>query len=436
MSMTTVEAFRALLDTPHFETCQRLAGTTACEQARETFLPVLQEALQQPTPVFSDLDYGLLYSLLTKNFEGQKLIDLDLSKLPLDRTNFCDARLCRVNLASSRLRKSNFSGALLEEVDLRKASAQDSIWEAVCFQDVDFSSAHLERARFQIESSHAGEEREREVCFDYAFLALATFRDSCLQKAQFSHAHMAHVHFKDSDATGTSFELANLYASRADRFIATEADFHSASLCCIEWHSATLLRANLADTRLIQANLSSARLDGAQLCSADLYQANLSGVAAQHANFSRADLTQADLSYSQLQQALMEHAIFYGCNFEGAHTIGTTFGTTFIYDQDTIIPPGSHDLISLVLLSCVTTWEERQFAAAIKVTPDWCWKEFIEKLKRSPDLILWARQALSSVGSLQQSVSTYERLVKEAEPQRTAQQSAKRTESPEEEHPF
>ena len=110
---------------------------------------------------------------------------------------------------------------------------------------------------------------------------------------------------------------------------------------------------------LSNAYLSGANLSNAYLSGADLYGANLSG-----ANLSNANLSGADLS---------------GANLSGANLYGARL-------SDATINWSSHRLLSEILVRAATTDTQGEFAAYIRVHPEWCWSVWVEKYKDDPRL--------------------------------------------------
>jgi hypothetical protein len=141
---------------------------------------------------------------------------------------------------------------------------------------------------------------------------------------------------------------------------------------------------------LSRANLSGADLYGADLYRANLSEANLSGANLYGANLSRANLSRANLSEANLYGANLSEANLYGANLYGADLSGANLSGA---DLDVKNPPlNSHQFISEILYREAVTKNQRSIAGLIRISTDWCWKDFLKNC--TTEEIAWAKEIL------------------------------------------
>jgi uncharacterized protein YjbI with pentapeptide repeats len=395
---TTIAAYRHLVETPSLlDRCGEAARSILRTEAQETLAPLLQPFWHGD--VATTLDFSFLFSLLRKDFRGQMLVvGLDLSHLDLDGATFAEAEIEALDFSFCSLRGAIFDQATFQQVQFTNCHARHSSWLDVELAEVDFDKAHLEETHWRIASCGQA------VTFCQAHLTRACFSDSRLQAVAFPRARMAHTRFSTVDVSRSDFTEADLSFSQAKVLTAHAALFDQATLIGACWKEALLGQADFDEAALAGVDLTEAFLSHANFSQADLHGACLTKVRAPFANFSHAILTRANLDGAWLAYAVLDEASLYGTNLCGIVGYGAFLGSMLLVDADTVLPETSHLLIGKLLEGQAATWQERQFAAGVQVTPQWCWEDFAEQLQKTPTLLSWACRVLSSLKCFQSRV--------------------------------
>jgi len=144
--------------------------------------------------------------------------------------------------------------------------------------------------------------------------------------------------------------------------------------------------ADLRGANLRGANLRGAYLEGAYLEGADLEGANLRGAYLEGADLEGTYLRGADLRGANLEGANLEGANLRGANLRGANLRGADL------EKCKTPPTESHEFISEILFRNSENIKHRQWAGLVKISLDWCWNDFFEKMPKTA--IKWAGKIL------------------------------------------
>ncbi len=150
--------------------------------------------------------------------------------------------------------------------------------------------------------------------------------------------------------------------------------------------------ADLRSAYLRGADLSGVYLRGADLSGADLSGADLSGAGLSGADLSGADLRSADLSGADLSGVYLSGAYLRGADLNGAYLRGAYLSGVYLRGLKTI-SISDHYLLSQILLNSATTTKQREYAGLVRISTDWCYTDFIEKI--SGPCIKWCVSVLS-----------------------------------------
>ncbi len=213
----------------------------------------------------------------------------------------------------------------------------------------------------------------------------ARLRHARLVEANLQGADLADADLSEADLTACNLTSAHLERANCWGAVANRAILEAACLEASNWERTDLLGANLTDASAWRASFAYACLTHADMRGTQLYEANLMG----------ADFRWSDLSKSQLEGADLQGCICFGESFDGDWQI----------DSRTKISSNNHTLIGQVLLSRAQTMAQQQFAFFVQHRMDLCWPAFLQLLlQEQPELIAWAKEALSSIESLRSHV--------------------------------
>ncbi|GHP00643.1 hypothetical protein KSF_106900 [Reticulibacter mediterranei] len=276
----------------------------------------------------------------------------------------------------------DFTGAMLQEANLTGSNLSHA----------NFTRANLSRVE------------GRQVQMQYAVLCEAEMTDAIFARADLSHANLHAATLTRADFTRATFSHAT-----CSWVSAMQATFADAVLTASLWNKANLVGACLNYAQGTQASFARANLTHATVRHAVLNNAILTEAKCGYGDWldtslQAASLVDADFSFSNLRDIDVEDASLRDCRCESA-----TFGRGLHYNAKTTIDSNNHDLISMVLLSCAHTAEQKQFALYIRYETNLCWAGFTRLLLRQPaEMAAWVKESLRTVDSLKSSVEEFE----------------------------
>ncbi|NYH23540.1 DUF2169 family type VI secretion system accessory protein [Paraburkholderia bryophila] len=208
----------------------------------------------------------------------------DFDEATLDGALFDRTQFHRCKLRRASVERARFSQCRFDSVDFREARLSDLAFIEQAFQHVDFSRAQIRKlALIQCTAEHVSfseadihgfaciDTSAAGIRFDRATLRQAGFlKDSVLDRADFSHATLSEVNFRQASAKGANFSHA-----RIDQCDFSDACLHSANLQGVRIENGYLVRTDLRGARLAGADLIGGYLRGADLRGANLHEANL-----------------------------------------------------------------------------------------------------------------------------------------------------------------
>ncbi|MCA9527868.1 MAG: pentapeptide repeat-containing protein, partial [Myxococcales bacterium] len=235
---------------------------------------------------------------------------LDLSNLPLSRSNLenadlHEARLSRADLSGANLCGADLSGQLLGGVKLsdarfRGANLEGANLRSAMLVGADFGDANLQGAG----------------------LAGANLAGADLSRAKLDGADLRGASMASATVTEAQLNMANVDDANLVRANLRHATLNGTSLRQAVIEGADLEAANLEDAKLEGANLEGANLRGANLKKANLEGANLRGANLEGAKLEGANLNNANLDGAVLDRSNAEGARFEGADLESASLVG------------------------------------------------------------------------------------------------------------------
>jgi uncharacterized protein YjbI with pentapeptide repeats len=381
MNTTTIELFRQMSKQPVLLEKLQKALRKMDGGSHADIVAGLRAWLEGQRPVemgtelhLEDLDpeYLLhLVKLVKRDFSHQDLSGLDLSELVLDGANFFSALLINTRLHGASLKAANFEHAELSRADLTRANLQAVTANLAVFDRACFAQANLQGGSF----------------------LHANFHSAQMERADLSRANL----------TGSTFNGADLTSIRAYQTIAKWVTFTEARLGRTNWREAILTGAQFHDADLSAIHLEHGSLDRATFYRTCMVQAHLDWANCSAASFSQANLEGARLQGANLNSAVFLYTNLQRGNLQDASTAGTLFYQT-TFSPETIIAPNSHALIAALLETTAETFEQRCFAAGIRSSYAYCWKDFTDELRERPDLIPWVEETLTPYASLSRNI--------------------------------
>lgn len=277
--------------------------------------------------------------------------------------------------------------------DLSRCDLPGEDFQDMPLEHVDFTQANLQGAHFQ-----------------RATLTRATFFGSVLCQANLQGAHLTQANFREANLTEADLEQACLEEARCQRAKTQKARLSRANLQASDWSDADLVGADLVGIQGTGACFLRAALHRADLSSAQLERADFRSVRSWFSDWRRANLRGARLQEASLHYSWLGDANLEGADLRGCWCSRDSFDDTWQVDTSTLIDRNNHVLIGMVLLNQASTPAQRHFALRVQTQTELCWPGFLRLLLRTDrELIAWARQALSTIESLREVITHFER---------------------------
>lgn len=319
--------------------------------------------------------------------------------LNIGESLFCvkgDGNVCIV--AGSTMNSNNFTHLIYQTI-VTTSNALLTALESVAAQcSIDEAQGRL--SILLQESSLALNEP-----LDYARLYALLKKD--LSKLELSYEDFSGMTLDNFNFSGAILDYANFAEASLNRAnlsdcLLTDASFARASCREVTANRAALLRASLIST-----NWSKATCRGAAMAHIDASEAVFDCTELDHADLfgamlQRASFFNASLSYCNLEAVSLEGADLRGCNCATA-----SFSQTLQFDANTKIDVNNHTLISMVLVTCARTVEQRKFALYIRYQTGLCWPGFTRLLLRQRELAPWVQETMRAVLSLEGAMEEY-----------------------------
>jgi uncharacterized protein YjbI with pentapeptide repeats len=172
---------------------------------------------------------------------------------------------------------------------------------------------------------------------DNGLLKGANLRFANLQGANLFGANLQGADLFKTNLQEAALSFANLQEANLEL-----ANLQGETLSYANLQKAYLLKANLQGADLFMAKLQGACLVEANLQEADLHEANLRGADLFEANLQEANLKGANLQGADLLGANLRGADLFKANLQGAKLEGSEWLVRAEFDENTILPDGSH----------------------------------------------------------------------------------------------
>ncbi len=250
----------------------------------------------------------------SENIAGAILSGVDLSKLDLHgidlsrslckKTKFCETNLDGADFSQTVGMEADFSGASLKNAVLEKG-----LFAKAVFKSADLSGANLHQTI--LKKADCTEANFTGANLDWVILQKAKIGKACLKNIKATMGV-----FSGADATDATFSKSSLIKCLFKDTVLDRADFSRATI-----NSTLFMGVKGEGVTFEGANMDKGRMGG----NASLPGANFKNIAMKHGCFRDADLSGADFEGSALDESILENCNLVKANFYRVPAKGCRF---------------------------------------------------------------------------------------------------------------
>ena len=275
---------------------------------------------------------GKITDLRNRDFNKEKVIEIELTNGYFNNCLFVDSSLYKCNFSSSNFEKSNFQNANLsfsnfnncnlsncnlsrtnlQNTSLSFADLSNSNLSSANLSNADLTSANLSNCNINNSNFLAANFTNTILPSNFSNIILPKSFDLGKLRKDWSHCDLSYNNFSGFNLTNFNFTHCNLSNCNFKNANLSNSILSNANLSNSDLNTADLVDSNLEKANLTKCNISGANLSKSNLTNANLTSSNINKVKFSSANLTSTNLSNVSMTETNFNSANISNAIFTG----------------------------------------------------------------------------------------------------------------------------